>query len=273
MGNHLYLVIAQLRMDLWAFLNFHPRDLLLARQQCGSTKAKERPQLMAESDLGSICYWRGFRKIFKRHQFSSQGCSKISPDTNVLPPLLWFYGPIQPIQKVPGLGLCHQPLSESIPKQQLWVCVNWGESAHEPDSYWTLKLHRQPLHPIKGWGPWDASWDPGAASGVKSPHPALARQPKELHKWAGVDNTAHFRYISALDGICNRPPMTFLLYRKRKLAAVLYWGLPVSPWQMWGLNPVLESAAFSTIYYLTHNLHEAQKPDWQIHILQGVCLF
>lgn len=112
-----------------------------------------------------------------------------------LPPLLWFYGPIQPIQKVPGLSLHHHPLSESIPKQQLWVCVSWGQPAHKPDSYWTLKLHRQPLHPIKGWGPWDASWDSGAPSGavsVKAPHPAVARQPKQLHNWAGANNsTAH----------------------------------------------------------------------------------
>lgn len=38
-------------------------------------------------------------------------------------------------------------------------------------------------------------------------------------------------------------------------------------------TPSLDGAEFSRIYYLPHNLHEVEKPDWQIHTLQGICFF
>lgn len=84
----------------------------------------------------------------------------------------------------------------------------------------TLKLHRQTLHPSKGWGLRDAGWDLGASSeaaAVKAPCPALAWQPKELHNRASDNNMAQiFHVFLALgfEGICKRSWMTLKLYRE-----------------------------------------------------------
>lgn len=66
-----------------SFSAFIPETCKAAVWQHESYTAKERPQLMAKAWLGTHAAMEGAFEKFKRHQFSYQGCSKLSPATNM----------------------------------------------------------------------------------------------------------------------------------------------------------------------------------------------